>query len=142
MAKPKPKHRRRPTKDEFNYAIAMKRIEMWAKIIPLLIRWLGYCFIAVMVFFSIRVLAGKVTIADIKFIAEGIYECDGISTTTVISAILFGISGIMFGLRQRKLRCDTIERLHPYQLKWEKHMDNNRTSSTLTKRGDTRPEDV
>jgi hypothetical protein len=56
--------------------------------------------------------------------------------------ILFGTGGIIYGRRQSKLRRDTIERFHPFQLKYELEKDPGRSSSKLTPRGDTQEEDV
>ena len=59
-----------------------------------------------------------------------------------IMAILFGTGGIVYGRKQAKLRKDTIERLHQYQVKHETEKDLKRTSSQLSPRGDTRKEDM
>lgn len=56
--------------------------------------------------------------------------------------LIFGIAGISYGKAQSNARRDIIERLHPYQEEWEKQQDPKRTTSTLTRRGDTRPEDL
>ena len=45
-------------------------------------------------------------------------------------------------MAESKSRRDIIERFHPYQDAWERDKDENRTTSKLTKRGDTRPEDA
>jgi hypothetical protein len=59
-----------------------------------------------------------------------------------ILGLIFGVAGISYGRAESKARRDIIERLHPYQEGWEKEQDPNRTTSKLTKRGDTRPEDL
>jgi len=56
--------------------------------------------------------------------------------------LIFGIAGISYGRAESRARRDIIERMHPYQEAWEKEHDPKRTTSKLTKRGDTRPEDM
>ena len=48
---------------------------------------------------------------------------------------------LIYGVLQRKLRRDAIQRLHGRVEALEKERDPSRTSSTLTSRGDTRRED-
>ncbi|MBI3775873.1 MAG: hypothetical protein HY273_10030 [Gammaproteobacteria bacterium] len=55
--------------------------------------------------------------------------------------LVFGVGGIYYGRQERKLNKDTIERLSPYQAQYEREHDPKRSSSGLTPRGDTRPED-
>lgn len=55
--------------------------------------------------------------------------------------LAIGLAGVLYGRRQAKLRRDVVERLHHYQELWETMKDPNRTSSNLTKRGETRKED-
>jgi hypothetical protein len=84
---------------------------------------------------SVAVLAGKATVADIgiKFLAElGISEA--------LAWLLAG-GGMLYGFGQRRLRKNTIERLQSRNQSLEQSLDPNRTSSRLTPRGDTRPED-
>ena len=113
MAKAKPKRRQRPTKDEMTFAITTKKLEGWEKTRVTGITWLGYCFVSYMIYLSISELAGKVTTADMKLVVDGVHTSSGIGLLPVAVSILFGIGGIRYGLRQRKLRCDAVERLHP-----------------------------
>lgn len=81
--------------------------------------------------------AGTITIADLN----ASLKFETLSSWTCPLLIVFGVGGIFYGRRQAKLRKDTVERLHPYQEKYEKSIDPNRSSSRLTPRGETRPED-
>ncbi len=54
---------------------------------------------------------------------------------------LFGVGGFGYGMRERKLRRETIERLSKRITDLEKLVDPSRTSSHLTVRGTTNPED-
>ncbi len=81
--------------------------------------------------------AGTTTIADLS----ASLRFETISEWTWPLLVAFGFGGIAYGRRQAKLRRDAVERLHPYQEQHEKSIDPNRTSSRLTSRGETRPED-
>ena len=89
---------------------------------------------------SVISLNGKTTTADVRFEAIIDWVSDP-NSTSVISA-LFGIAGIIYGRLQFNLKKDVVERFHQYQEKYETLVDPGRTSSRLTKRGETRPEDI
>lgn len=57
-------------------------------------------------------------------------------------SILFGVGGLLYGRAQSKLRKDIVEKYHPEVVRKESYFDSNRTSSDLTARGETRPEDL
>lgn len=61
--------------------------------------------------------------------------------TAAFLGLLFGAGGIVFGIRQAALRKDLIEEHHRLRIKYELSIDPDRTSSDLTSRGETRPED-
>lgn len=86
-------------------------------------------------YLSVLALAGKHTLADI-----GISFLSDVNVSVSI-AWIFGVSGIFYGLRQRKVRKDTIERLQGRIQYLEAQIDSKRTTSQLTSRGDTREED-
>lgn len=114
---------------------SVKTSEGITHVLLALIRWGGILGIARYAYLSIRALAGKNTGADIgvQFFAN----------IDVSIAIAWGVAGgcILYGARQRKLRKDTVERLMGRIQTLEGQLDPNRTSSKLTLRGDTRPED-
>ncbi len=83
----------------------------------------------------LKAYAGKTTWADVNFAAA---VNDHLAS---VLGMVFGISGVWYGHRERKLRKDTMERLHRYQRRYEESRDPGRTSSRLTRRGDTRQED-
>jgi len=84
---------------------------------------------------AISSLAGHYTFADI-----GIKFLGKLSFTQSIQYGLIG--GLSFwGIRERKLRQSTIARLAPRIEQLEKLIDARRTSSRLTLKGTTRPED-
>ena len=85
-----------------------------------------------MTYLGISDLSGEHTIADLSLIGK-IEISDAV-------LMLFGGGGTLYGLRQRKIRRDTIESLSGRQAEYEKKVDPKRSSSQLTKRGTTPPE--
>ena len=81
--------------------------------------------------------AGTTTIANLT----ASFKLETISSWTLPLLAVTTLGSILYGRRQAKLRQDTVEHLHVYQVKYEKSIDPNRTSSRLTSRGETRPED-
>lgn len=97
-----------------------------------------YGFLAVVAFFAygaIAVLAGKQTFAQI-----GIKLLGDIKIANSIGYVVGG-SGIIYGRRQKKLKEDVIQKLAPRIKELETKIDPKRSSSGLTERGRTRPED-
>ncbi|RMF14191.1 MAG: hypothetical protein D6761_09845 [Candidatus Dadabacteria bacterium] len=114
-------------------------VRIWQTVVP----WAGWVLISLFAWLSIRELAGHVTIANIKILAQAMSggESPCPAWYLVVASVMLGLGGVWFGRRERRLRKDTIERLHPYQRLWEERSDPDRSSSNLTPRGDTRPED-
>lgn len=140
-----------------------------SKILEALFKWAGLAAIAFFAYLAIEHLAGKETRADISVNAKATAtygnssepeksdnapEISGkeeendsaCSNTThflfVGLAIIFGVAGIVYGRRESKLRKDTVERLQDRNCRLEREIDPKRSSSQLTPRGDTRPEDI
>lgn len=84
---------------------------------------------------GIRAIAGSSTDANI---AVELLANFGVSVTLAWTVAL---SGGAYGLFQRHLRRNTVERLQGRIRELESIIDPQRTSSELTQRGDTRPED-
>ena len=102
---------------------------------------------------SIDSLSGATTQANINIKAEGSVNLGtgekdisiGLPEWykgTLFLALIFGVGGIAYGRIQAKLRKDVIQRYHPTMQEAERRVDNMRSSSELTERGDTRPEDI
>lgn len=79
--------------------------------------------------------AGKQTSADIAMSFFGDLK------VSITLSLIVGIFGGAYGLLQRKLRKDTVERLQGRIQELESVIDSRRSSSKLTKRGETRVED-
>lgn len=102
---------------------------------------LKWVYIAKYIYKSIKELAGKVTLADVNFKAAYNQQASESSLTftviVVFLAILVAVLGILYGLRQSKLKKDTVEKLTIQIATLEKIIDPNRSSSKLTTRGET-----
>ena len=85
---------------------------------------------------SIEALAGKQTEANILVSLLGTLE------VSVVLSWVVGGAGVAYGRAQNKLRKTTVERLHKRIHDLESAIDQNRSSSKLTPRGDTNPEDA
>jgi hypothetical protein len=79
--------------------------------------------------------AGQTTMADVAIRLAADLKLDR------TFAYLFGGGGIAYGVVQRQLRRRNIARLTPRSRTLEETIDPHRTSSGLTPRGTTRPED-
>lgn len=105
---------------------------------------LAWVLIALFAWLIVHDLAGHITVANIKLLARASFAGDDATCPgwyLILASVMLGLGGIWFGRRERKLRKDTVEKLHQYQKLWEERIDPKRTSSLLTPRGDTRPED-
>ena len=80
-------------------------------------------------------LAGKTTIANIFLKAIGNL------TVSQSLAYILGAGGVAYGVGERKVRQKTIQRLQDRNQELEKRIDPHRTSSELTRRGETNPKD-
>jgi hypothetical protein len=93
--------------------------------------------------------AGKTTKADIGINANIQAEINKSEESAAENSSLigwlgsiFGALGLLYGRAQARLRKNIVERYQPYKEMYEKEVDSKRTSSDLTPRGETRPEDV
>ncbi|WP_144057448.1 hypothetical protein [Novipirellula maiorica] len=107
-----------------------------ASVINNAIRWTGCGVIAYFLFKAIDSLSGQTTTADIGIGLVGQLELSD------VFAILFGGGGAVYGARQKSLRQETVERLQLRIRELEENEDGSRTSSGLTPRGETNPEDI
>lgn len=107
----------------------------WASVLRTAIKWGGMVGVARYAWLAVDSLAGQSTVADIglKFLAE-------VGVSDVLAWLLAG-GAVVFGLVQKKLRGDTIQRLSGRIQQLEQQIDPRRTSSHLTVRGQTNPVD-
>lgn len=123
-------------REEREFAHKMHRLDVVANLTGKLIRYGGMVVIAYLGYKSLAVLAGKYTEANIVLSLLGRLHANE------WVAWIFGGSSVIYGWRQRRLRRDEIESLGGRNRKLELKLDKGRTSSRLTRRGDTRPEDL
>ena len=76
--------------------------------------------------------AGKVSLADIQF---SLLSDEHFAT---IISVLFGVGGLTYGVKERRLRKKTVSRLSEKARFYEERHDPDRGSSRLTPLGDTR----
>ena len=100
------------------------------------IRWTGTCVIAYLGYRCIDSLAGQHTDATFDF---SIFAELKPREIVLLAAALLSVG---YGRLQKKLRQTTIERLQARIRKDEKKTDPKRSSSDLTPRGETNPEDL
>lgn len=102
------------------------------------------------IWLCVREVAGKTTAADVKADVSLAVESQTFtdllqsfldSNLFTVLAIIVGIVGILYGRLQAKLRKDTVEHLQGPKIRRELSVDPRRSTSALTTRGETRPED-
>jgi len=120
---------------EVNERLSAKKVDGVVSVIRTFLKYAAIVLICRYAYLSVVVLAGKSTFADVGFrILGNIKVSDGI-------AYIFGGGGLVYGLGQRQLRRKNVERLTAVKNDLERRLDPNRTSSDLTRRGTTPPED-
>lgn len=127
-----------------------------AKIATPLFKWLSIAFIVYQFQIAVSNHAGKRTEADYNLRANGDIdvtvdageELQGLfgnltwGQWAASAGLIFGWAGIMYGRAQRKEKMRVIKKYYPIKLAEEKKLDQGRTSSGLTEKGETRPEDI
>lgn len=116
--------------------VQIRVLEIVHTAVQLGIRWGALIWIVSLASSAISALAGKHTFADI-----GIRVLANVSISEG-TAYVFGCVGISYGLLQRHLRRNEIQRLAPRIQELERQIDPKRSSSALMPRGTTRPEDI
>jgi hypothetical protein len=126
-----------PTTKEFlDFRLHLKRLEIWDVGVRLAVPWGFGALIAFFAYLSISILAGRYTFAQI-----GVSVFGNLKISESISYVS-GLTGVLYGLKERRLRRKNIQRLSGQIQKLEKLIHPNRSSSDLTVQGTTRPEDA
>lgn len=121
------------SRTELEFQLRGRRVDRNGDVLIQLIRWGCLVGCVYIVGGAIKAFAGQHTLANLafKFVAD---------TRVVVSEGVFALvggSGVVYGVRQRKLRRDTIESLGPRVKEKEEAADPRRSSSRLTARGTT-----
>lgn len=106
-----------------------------AAILISIIKWGSIVFVFRYISVMVVALAGQTTAADI-----GIKILSHFAVSDALAWAL-GIGSASYGVAQNRLRKNTVERLQERIQQLEATRDPHRSSSRLTPRGDTRPED-
>lgn len=112
---------------------AANRAQSIAHVLNTFIRYAGLVLIARYIYLSVDSLAGKQTDAVVSFF--------GNVTVSITLAWTLTISAVIWALVERRLRRDVIQRFEGRNRALEESCDPRRSSSKLTPRGGTRPED-
>ena len=114
---------------------SLRASEGFISVVNNVVRWGGLVWIVYYIQGMVVALAGKETIANI-----GMSFLGDVRISEALAWLLAG-GTTLYGLSQRKLRKDTVERLQGRIHRHEVLQDPKRSSSKLTPRGDTPPED-
>src|SRR5271157_5866004 len=124
---------------ELEYKLQSQKLDAKLRFGLALIQYGTACFIIWRLGLAVEYLAGKATLADF-----GVFLYADLKANTVFSHIIMGIlglGGVSYGLRERALKRKEIKRLGNRVVEVEKRLDPNRSSSSLTIDGRSRPED-
>ena len=127
--------RRSRSEAELKYAFRVRLVDMIGATVQTSIPWVCAVAIAGFTYLSIDSLAGRYTLADI-----GVAVLADIKISELL-AYIFGGGSVLYGLKNRRLKADNVERMAGRIADLEKERDPGRSSSRLTPRGDTRPGD-
>ncbi len=120
---------------EYDEFLKLHKINKIADIINLICVCTTIIVVFYILFLAVKELAGQNTWAKIT-----VNFLSNIKVSKII-AWIFGGGAIIYGKNQNKLRKDTVEFFEGRIRSLEAQIDPNRSSSKLTQRGDTRPED-
>lgn len=120
---------------ELENRISFKRIDAGVSVVKAFLKYSTIIICVYFAYLAIAALAGRTTFASI-----GLSILGNVNVKDSIYIVLT-VGGIIYGVGQRQLRRRNIERLTKQTMELEKRLDPKRTSSGLTKRGTTRPED-
>jgi hypothetical protein len=112
----------------------MRIAEICGTVITTGIRYGGVVALGYFAFRSIESLAGRTTLADI-------FVMGNLQASVVVSWAV-GVGGVAYGWRQRRLRHTVNETLGVRVADLEQQLDSKRSSSKLTKTGQTDPKDL
>jgi len=133
---------------ELKYLLKFKILESITSILKTFISFAGVVLVALFTYYSIAVYSinnAKVNLAVGEVnVVKNLFSIDFLkspSSLMTLAGVIFGFSGIVYGKKQRALRMSTVEKLQGRITELEKVRDSKRSSSMLTPKGETRPED-
>ncbi len=120
---------------ELDTIARVRRNELIASVVHGAFKWCSLGLIPVCAYLTLTAYAGKETFANVSL--QGVINVSTVCSLTLGAAVI----GVVFGRRYKKLHGNTVEQMHKRVKNLELQIDPNRTSSGLTPRGDTPPED-
>ncbi len=138
MADKKKSDAKKPNQQELQlkYRLRNKRIDAAGTIVSTFIKWASLAFVAYCVRDAVVALSGKLTLAQI-----GVNVLGNVKVSESLELVV-SVTAVIYGLGERKLRHTKTEYLAGRLKKYETELDRGRSSSHLTPKGTTRPEDA
>lgn len=130
-----------PRRDkELDHEYRMRRIQLFSQAWQSFMRFACWAVMGLTFYYSVRELAGQHTFADIQFKALADLKANKYFGV-IFPWGLFGITAA-WGTGERWLRKRHIKRVSSEHSELQKAVDERRRSSHLSKKGETRPEDI
>ena len=121
--------------DQNEFTIKFKKWDIVNSAIQTSLKVGGFVAIVGILASAFKVFAGKQTLLNVAM------EIVAHLNLSVKISYALALSGVAYGLRQRTLRRKVIAKMSEHQRKLEEFIDERRTSSELTLKGTTRPDD-
>jgi len=121
--------------DQNEYSIKFKKLDIVNSAIQTTLKLSALVAICAILASALKVMSGKQTLLNVTMLLIA-----NLKMSEKISYIL-GLGGLLYGYRQRRLRRIVIENMSGHQRKLELLLDPQRTSSGITPKGTTRPDD-
>jgi hypothetical protein len=128
------------TQRELDHQYKMRRLQVIQDSIRSAVPILCCLIIGATIYLSIRALAGRYTFADIAFRTVADLKANK-PIALIVSYVLTALFGV-WGSSERSLRKRYIQKWHPLVEQYQLSQDPKRGSSSLTKKGTTRREDL
>ncbi len=128
-------HVKLPSAKQAEFIIQYKKLDIVADAVHLIVPWGSVVVIFVCMYLMVSKLAGQMTMAQI-----GVSFLGEMRLPSAV-AYVFGGTAFAYGANERRLRHKKTSGMASYMQELEQRLDPNRTSSNLTARGTTRPED-
>ena len=121
--------------DQLEFAVKYKKLDIVNSAIQTIIKMSGLVAVSAILGSALKVLAGKQTLLSVAMEVVANWKLSAKISYAV------AVSGVAYGLRQRRLRRLVIQQMSEHQRKLEQALDGSRSSSGITLKGTTRPDD-
>jgi hypothetical protein len=121
--------------DQYEHSIKYKKLDIVNSAIQTFLKYGSLVAISAIFASALKILSGKQTLLNVTMLLVA-----HLKLSEKISYAL-GLAGILYGYRQRRLRRIVIENMSEHQRRLELSLDPRRTSSKITSKGTTRPDD-